>query len=210
MATKRSPPSALKAARKTESLPPQRRREALPPSRTVKTLAKAERAALSAKPGKLKAVFLDRDGVINEMRKGDWVRNWSQFKWLPGAKEAAALIRKKGYICLVISNQSCIGRGVVTKAAVDAINKRMVAELGRSGGRIDAVYVCPHRPDEGCACRKPGTLNFKRAMRDFNLKPDEILFVGDNESDREAARRVGCKFEMAGEKRGMLDIVRAL
>jgi D-glycero-D-manno-heptose 1,7-bisphosphate phosphatase len=156
---------------------------------------------------KLKAVFLDRDGVINKTYKGDWVRTWDAFVWLPGAKEAVALINKMGFLCAIITNQSCIGRGVVPRATIDDINRRMVAELEAAGGKISGVYVCPHRPDEGCACRKPGTLNFERAMKDLGLEPGEIIYVGDWDSDREAARRVGCRFEMAGEGRSLMDIV---
>ncbi|MFH0815626.1 MAG: HAD family hydrolase [Methanobacteriota archaeon] len=161
-------------------------------------------------PGTLKAIFLDRDGVINKMYKGDWVRTWEQFVWLPGAMDAVALISKKGYLCAIITNQSCVGRGVVPRETVDDINGRMVAELEKAGGKISGVYVCPHRPDEGCPCRKPGTLNFERAMKDLGVRADEILFVGDNESDREAARRVGCMFEMAGGERTLLKIVEEL
>jgi D-glycero-D-manno-heptose 1,7-bisphosphate phosphatase len=159
---------------------------------------------------KFKAVFLDRDGVINKMYKGDWVRSWELFVWLPGAKEALALIRKKGLICIVITNQSCVGRGIVTRQAVDDINARMVIEVVAVGGKIDAIYVCPHRPDEGCECRKPGTTNFERAARDFGLRPEEILYIGDSDSDREAAGNFGCAYEMADEKRTLLEIVRRL
>jgi D-glycero-D-manno-heptose 1,7-bisphosphate phosphatase len=159
---------------------------------------------------KIRAILLDRDGVINKMYKGDWVRTWEMFIWLPGAKEAVALINKRGLGCAIITNQSCVGRGVVPREAVDDINRRMVAELENAGGKISGVYVCPHRPDEGCACRKPGILNFERAMKDLGVGAGEILFVGDNESDREAARRIGCAFEMAGEGRTLLDIVNAL
>jgi D-glycero-D-manno-heptose 1,7-bisphosphate phosphatase len=158
----------------------------------------------------LKAVFLDRDGVINKAYRGDWVRNWEQFSFLPGAKEAVALIRKKGYLCAIITNQSCVGRGVVPRETIDEINRRMVAELEEAGGKISGVYVCPHRPDAGCACRKPGTLNFEKAMADLGVGPEEIIFIGDWDSDREAAKRVGCKFEMASEARRLLDIVRSL
>ena len=158
----------------------------------------------------LKAIFLDRDGVINKMYKGDWVRNWEQFVWLPGAKEALALIKEKGLLCIVITNQSCVGRGIVSRETVDDINRRMVAEVKTSGGRIDAIYICPHRPDEGCACRKPATANFEKAMKEFDLTPEEFIYIGDNESDREAARRVGCRYEMADKKKALLDIVETL
>jgi len=170
----------------------------------------ARPATPSAARAKLKAIFLDRDGVINKMYRGDWVRTWEMFIWLPGAKEAVAQIRNKGLACAIITNQSCVGRGIVTRETIDDINGRMVAELEMAGGKISGVYVCPHRPDEGCPCRKPGILNFEKAMKDLGVKPDEILFIGDNESDREAARRVGCRFEMASEERRLLDIVKLL
>ena len=147
----------------------------------------------------LKAVFLDRDGVINNVRKLDWVKHWDEFIWMPGAKEAVALIRKKGYSCAIITNQSCVGRGIVPRERVDEINNRMVSELELAGGKVSGVYVCPHKPDEGCSCRKPGTLNFERAMNDLGVK-----------ADREAARRLGCRFEMADGERSLIKIIEEL
>ena len=158
----------------------------------------------------LKAIFLDRDGVINNVYEKDWVRSWEEFIWLPGAKEALTLIMKRGYICVVITNQSCVGRGILSREKVDEINLRMIEEVESSGGRINAVYVCPHKPDDGCACRKPKTANFEKAMKEFSLKPEEIVFIGDYESDRQAAMNVGCRFEMVGKGRSLLDIVKSL
>jgi HAD superfamily hydrolase (TIGR01662 family) len=86
----------------------------------------------------------------------------------------------------------------------------MVAELEAAGGKISGVYLCPHRPDEGCACRKPGTLNFERAMKDLGVGADEVVFVGDYESDRQAAANVGCRFERVDGKRSLLDVVKSL
>jgi histidinol-phosphate phosphatase family protein len=159
---------------------------------------------------KLKAVFLDRDGVLNNVCERDWVKSWEEFVWLPGAKEAAALIHKKGLACAIITNQSCVGRCIVPRETIDGINRRMVAELENAGGKISGVYVCPHRPDEGCAFRKPGTLNFEKAMADIGVKPNEIIFIGDYDSDRQAAENVGCRFEMVSEERRLLDIVKSL
>jgi len=100
------------------------------------------------------AVFLDRDGVINHNRS-DYVKSWKEFVFLPGALEAIARLAASAYAIVVVTNQSAIGRGIIPVEAVDDIHRRMVRRVQSAGGRIDAVSLCPHRPDEGCLCRKP-------------------------------------------------------
>jgi D-glycero-D-manno-heptose 1,7-bisphosphate phosphatase len=102
----------------------------------------------------MKAVVIDRDGVINENRP-DHVKSWAEFRFLPGARGAVARLAEAGLPAFVITNQAIVNRGLVARKTVDAINDRMAREIERQGGHIDAVAYCPHRPEEGCRCRKP-------------------------------------------------------
>src|SRR5688572_5747103 len=100
------------------------------------------------------AVFLDRDGVINENR-ANYVRVVDHVRFIPGALAAVARLAQLECAIVVVTNQSSIGRGLVTLAVSDAINAHVREHIERAGGRVEAFYVCPHAPDEGCACRKP-------------------------------------------------------
>src|SRR5690349_15225055 len=105
-------------------------------------------------PLRYPTVFVDRDGVINANRV-DHVTSWETFKFLPGALDALRLLTRAGIRLAIITNQAIINRGVVPRAVLDDIHRRMLAQIELAGGQIDAVEVCPHRPDELCACRKP-------------------------------------------------------
>jgi len=99
-------------------------------------------------------IFLDRDGVINENRE-DYVKSWSEFRFLPGSREAIAKLTKAGHRIVVCTNQAGIARGIVSMKTVDDINFRMMTSISEVGGRIEKVYYCPHGKNEDCACRKP-------------------------------------------------------
>lgn len=143
-------------------------------------------------PAMIKAVFLDRDGVINENRS-DHVRSWADFRFLPGVPEAVARLSKTGVRVFIITNQAIINRGAVSRSTVDRINRRMVEELRRFGGRVDAVAYCPHRPDENCTCRKPRPgLIFELAHR-YGVDLRQSVMIGDALTDVEAARAAGCQ-----------------
>src|SRR5579884_4449560 len=103
----------------------------------------------------VKAVFLDRDGVINQNRL-DHVKSWSEFRFLPGAPEAVARLSRAGVRVFVVTNQAIINRGMVPRATVALINQLMVREIAERGGCIEDVAYCPHRPDEGCCAASPG------------------------------------------------------
>src|SRR5436190_23406732 len=100
------------------------------------------------------AVFLDRDGVIIENREG-YVRSWEDVAFLPGVLGALRRLARLSCAVAIVTNQSPVGRGLLTLEAAEAINRRVVARIEAAGGRIDASYLCPHRPDERCGCRKP-------------------------------------------------------
>jgi len=100
------------------------------------------------------AVFLDRDGVLIENRS-DHVREWSHVKILPKILEALAGFRREGFKIVVVTNQSAIGRGLLSSATAQEISDRLVKTIKENGGWIDAVYTCPHTPEDQCTCRKP-------------------------------------------------------
>ena len=100
------------------------------------------------------AVFLDRDGVLNQNR-ADYVRTWQQVEFPPGVFQAMQRLAASPFVIVVVTNQSAVGRGLMTAEGLAVINGGIVQQVQQAGGRIDAVYACPHRPDEGCPCRKP-------------------------------------------------------
>jgi D-glycero-D-manno-heptose 1,7-bisphosphate phosphatase len=159
----------------------------------------------------VKAVFLDRDGVINADRE-DYVTSWSQFHFLPGALEGLRHLTAAGYRLAVITNQSAIGRGIASAADVEEMNARMVSSLAEAGARIDAVLCCPHAPEEGCACRKPSPGLLIEAARRLRVSPADTCVVGDWVDDIAAARAAGCAVPilvLTGRGRRALPLTRA-
>ncbi len=154
------------------------------------------------------AIILDRDGVVNEKApRARYVRNWSEFKWLPGVKESFRRLNEAGFKIILVSNQAGINRGAMTEQDLHDIHRRMVAEIEQSGGRVDAIYFCPHDWDEGCECRKPKPGMLFQAQHDFNLDLIRTLFIGDDERDAQAAEAAGCLPALVSEKRSLLEIV---
>jgi D-glycero-D-manno-heptose 1,7-bisphosphate phosphatase len=140
----------------------------------------------------LPAIFIDRDGVINQNR-ADYVRSWDQIEILPNALSALALLAASPYRLIMVTNQSPIGRGILTRDQVRSINHQLIAHIESHRGRIDAVYVCPHHPDDNCDCRKPKPGLLNQAARDHNLDLDRSYFIGDALSDVQAALAANCQ-----------------
>ncbi|MBO0689945.1 MAG: HAD-IIIA family hydrolase [Candidatus Dormibacteraeota bacterium] len=138
------------------------------------------------------AVFLDRDGVINRRRSGH-VTCWSDFSFMPGALRALRLLAAAGAHVVVVTNQSAVGRGLLTAEGLAAIHARMARVAARAGGEIAAVYACPHTPEAGCGCRKPGIGLLSRAAGDRGIDLRGSVLIGDSPSDVEAARAAGCR-----------------
>ena len=156
-------------------------------------------------------VFLDRDGVLNlRPPRADYVRTPDQFQWLPGAKEALRLLKQAGYRVVVVSNQAGIGRGIMTESSLDAIHSRMSDQAAQAGGKIDAVYYCPHAWETGCECRKPKAGLLFQAQKDLHLDLTRTLFIGDDERDQEASEAAGCGFHMVNEEDSLLKIVQRM
>jgi len=137
-------------------------------------------------------VFLDRDGVICRDR-ADYVKSWEEFRFIPGVKAALRALREAGITVLIITNQSVINRGILTREALDSLHRKMIRDIARAGGEISGIYYCPHRPEEGCDCRKPGTALLKQAAREHHLNLRKCVFVGDTLKDLEAGKGVGCR-----------------
>jgi len=142
------------------------------------------------------AVFLDRDGVINEDR--GYVHRWEDFSFLPGAIEALRRLQQKGYLLVVITNQSAVARGLCTEADVLALHERMCAFLRERGIELAGIYHCPHHPQGSvsdyaiaCACRKPEPGMILRAAQAHGIDLSRSLVVGDKLSDLEAGRAAG-------------------
>lgn len=142
-------------------------------------------------------VFLDRDGVINKkMAEGDYVTKWSRFSFLPGVIEAIRMLNDSGYLVAVVTNQQCVGKGIVSAATVDSIHRRMAGSIRKNGARLDGIYVCRHLATDGCSCRKPGTGLFEMAVRDFRRRGISIdmtrsYMIGDSDTDILAGETAG-------------------
>lgn len=140
----------------------------------------------------IRHLILDRDGVLLvEDEHGGYLTRAQDMRWLPGAREALALFRAAGMRVTIATNQSGVGRGLMTLAALEAVHDRLRRETAESGGRIDEILSCPHAPDEGCECRKPRPGMLLEAVRLAGVPPDASLVVGDAARDLEAARAAG-------------------
>lgn len=142
----------------------------------------------------MKAIFLDRDGVINrDPGSGDYIKSWKEFQFLPGVIEAIKKLNKNGYEIFVISNQAGVSKGLFSQDDLDEITENMLREIESRGGKIRSVSYCTHRPDEKCACRKPNTGMIKKATEGLDINFKETYFVGDSRRDVEAGRNIGCR-----------------
>jgi len=142
-----------------------------------------------ADPG---AVFVDRDGVICE-NLPDHVKTWSEFVFVPGAIEALASLRRAGCRLVMVTNQSAVGRGLLSRRQLDVIHEKMLESLGGSGAKFDAIMVCPHHPDDGCACRKPEPGMLLDAADRSKIDLSRSFMIGDHPHDVEAGKRAGCE-----------------
>lgn len=140
--------------------------------------------------GSTPALFLDRDGVIIENR-ANYVRSWDDVAIYPQALQALARARHWPGKIIVVTNQSVVGRGLIALQTAEAINTRLLHEIQNEGGRIDAVYMCPHAPQDNCACRKPRPGLLLQAADALDLDMAQSLMIGDALSDIAAGRAAG-------------------
>ncbi|MDP9296304.1 MAG: HAD family hydrolase [Actinomycetota bacterium] len=135
--------------------------------------------------------IVDRDGTLNVEDPGRYVLRPEEFVLLPGALEGLRRLRDLGLPIVIVTNQSPIARGWIDRAQLDEIHTKMRDVLSAGGVELEGVYVCPHEPGDGCACRKPGTELLLRTAADLGSDPSEGFLIGDKPSDIEAGRRAG-------------------
>lgn len=147
------------------------------------------------------AIFLDRDGVINRQRVADYVVTWEQFEFLPGVLDALREASAFGFPLFVITNQQCVGKGLISDEGLSKIHARMIACVNEHGGDIRAVYVCPHIEGDDCDCRKPKPGMLVRAAEEHGLDLAASWFIGDSGRDVVAGHDAGCRTILVGKDR---------
>lgn len=153
-----------------------------------------------------KAVFLDRDGVIN-IKRDDYVKSVSEFVMLKDVPKAIRMLNQKGFLVIIITNQSAVNRGLLSHQELGKIHEIMKAELQKVRAFVDAIYYCPHRPDENCECRKPKPGLILRAIKEHVIDPSSSWFIGDSKTDMQAARGAGVGSIMMEENGSLMEIV---
>jgi D-glycero-D-manno-heptose 1,7-bisphosphate phosphatase len=148
-----------------------------------------------------KAVFLDRDGVINEVltKRVKFVNKPSQFYLLEGVGKAIRLLNEASFAVFVVTNQGGIGLGYMKETMLDRIHQKMKDELARDGAYIDDIAYCPHKPHEGCECRKPKPNMILSLAKKHEIDLSESYMIGDRDVDIEAGKQAGTKTILIGE-----------
>jgi D,D-heptose 1,7-bisphosphate phosphatase len=139
----------------------------------------------------MRTAFLDRDGTIIEDK--DFIKTPDEIEFLQGSIEAIKILRKLDYKIIVISNQSGIGRGILTEEMVEKVNESFLERLKKENAEIDGLYFCPHSPEDNCDCRKPETGLIKRAMAEHKLDLKDAVVIGDKLSDVELGKKLRAK-----------------
>jgi D-glycero-D-manno-heptose 1,7-bisphosphate phosphatase len=140
----------------------------------------------------MKLVILDRDGVINQ-DSANFIKNTDEWIPIPGSLEAIALLNQSGFRVAVATNQSGVSRGLFDMVTLNSIHDKMHRELAQVGGRIDAIFYCPHSADDHCDCRKPKTKMIEEIGKRFSVELDQVFAIGDALRDIQAFTNAGCK-----------------
>lgn len=157
-----------------------------------------------------KAVFLDRDGVINEKPPEDmYVRNWSEFRFRNGSIEGMRRLRELGYLIVVVTNQRGIARGLMSETDLLRIHAKMQARLAVDNACADAIYYCPHERGE-CDCRKPGIGMLLEAEKAHSIHKDASFLIGDSITDLQAGEWFGIRSYLLDEKTRLDQLVDAI
>ena len=141
---------------------------------------------------KNKAIFLDRDGVLNKKRE-DYVKSIKELEIFPNIAEEISKLKMKGFLIIVITNQSVINRQIITIKELEEIHLTIQKFLKKSKTCIDKFYFCPHRPDENCECRKPNPGLIKQAINEFSIDASKSWMIGDSITDIQAGEKAGCE-----------------
>lgn len=156
-----------------------------------------------------KAVFLDRDGVINKERT-DYVKTVNELVILDDIANPIKKLRDNGFLVVVVTNQSAINRGLTSHQNVESIHSAIQVYLKKNETQVDAFYYCPHRPDEHCECRKPKPGLLIKAIDELKIDVKSSWMIGDRDSDMEAARMVGCKAIKISSNSGFNNAVQSI
>ncbi len=146
-------------------------------------------------------VLLDRDGVINQ-DSDQFIKSSDEWLPIPGSLEAIALLNQHGYKVVVITNQSGIARGLFDQVTLETIHHKMQTLTAEKGGYIDAIYYCPHGPDDNCQCRKPKPGLFQQFMQDFSVSAENLYCIGDSLRDLQAAEAIHAKLILVTTGKG--------
>ena len=139
----------------------------------------------------MKLVILDRDGTLNRASE-EFVKSPEEWHPLPGAMQAISRLNHAGFHVVLATNQSGLGRGLFDMAALNAVHDHMIKTLASAGGRIDAIFYCPHAPDDACTCRKPAPGLLLKIAERFGTDLAGVPYVGDSLRDMQAAQAAGC------------------
>jgi histidinol-phosphate phosphatase family protein len=139
-------------------------------------------------------IFLDRDGVINKLLPGDYVKSWNEFSFIDGVLDALSLWKRQHKRVIIVTNQRGVGKGLMSLESLDYIHKKMINAIKKNGGNIDKIYYCTATSDNNIN-RKPNIGMFVRALKDFpDIKKSTTMMIGDSDSDELFAVRCGIKF----------------
>jgi len=139
-----------------------------------------------------KAVFLDRDGIVNRERS-DYVKTLDELEIFTNVADCVKILKKGGFLVVIVTNQSAVNRGKITHEQLSEIHNAIQNYFRKNETNVDGFYYCPHRPDENCNCRKPKPGLLLKAARELNIDLKSSWFIGNNDSDIQAGSSVGCK-----------------
>ena len=140
----------------------------------------------------MKAVFLDRDGTIN-VEEPNYLLDLKKLKIFDESFEAIQLLDQHGFKAIVVTNQSCVGRGFLEEQELQRINATLKQKLATQNAFLDSIYYCPHHPEDQCSCRKPKLGMFERAVQEHKVNLKKSFVIGDREFDIHAGKAAGCK-----------------
>jgi D,D-heptose 1,7-bisphosphate phosphatase len=159
---------------------------------------------MPASRARRRAIFLDRDGTVT-IDTG-YPSDPDEVELLPGAADGLRTLRDRGWALVLVSNQSGVGRGLITPEQAQVVHDRLMVTLRASGVELDGAYYCPHAPDDACECRKPRSGLLRRAAAELRLDLAGSVMVGDRQSDVEAGKEAGCRTVLLGGGKGDPDV----
>ena len=153
-----------------------------------------------------KAIFLDRDGVIN-FDSPHYIKDISEVKIIPDVAKYLSLLKESGFLLIIITNQSAVGRGIITEQKLHEINSYIITQLKKNDVLIDGLYFCPHSPVDECECRKPKPGLIFQATNDFDIDLRNSWMIGDKESDIIAGKQANCRTYLNKQNSSLKDAI---